>query len=237
MKNLSEIQFIHWSNSIQSTDYDVKFVNNLINGTEKTCVKLLDIGGGNGSFADKISGKAKVTVVDKSQLAADGFISNPDVTLAFEDFFTFTPDSTFDYILFKTVLHHFIGATETATLDLQTRALEKAASMLSTNGRLVIEENFYQGVFGSDITARTIFWLTRSQLFAPLFRKLGANTAGEGVRFRSFKSWEKIFSDQGFEVDLLEKSTDWAKDFPWWQRLPLLCIDRYQAILVLRPTQ
>ena len=78
---------------------------------------------------------------------------------------------------------------------------------------------------------------------------MGANTAGEGVRFRSKKSWNKVFENLDIHKISEVSHPDWAKRFPpikeldkYWihiareviTRLVLLCSDRSQTMSVFK---
>lgn len=238
MKNTSEIKFLEWSNSIVETNYDVVCVSDILKKFNGKPIIGLDVGGGNGKFASCICSivpSCKMTVIDKSSIAINNFISNENVELKYEDYFNYNEESQFDFIVFKTVLHHFISHSELMTSELQERALLKSAQLLSDGGCIIVEENFYESFLGTDITGRIIFFLTKLKAFETIFRKLGANTAGEGVRFRSFSSWETIINKANLEISTVAKSNTWGCKFPLWQRIPLICTRRFQAVLILTP--
>ncbi len=235
-----EYMFVEWSQSINENTYDLAKINQILKDRfgEKS-FKGLDVGGGIGSVAEVICNsfeKAHVDVLDCSSWAKNFFKTTSRKKLIFQNFFEFNSLEKYDFIIFRTVLHHFVGNSERKTLDLQITALKRAhAEFLKDGGLVFVVENFYQPIFGGDITGRLIYELTKLKAPEKLFRKLGANTAGEGVRFRSFESWSDIFVKSGFTIEEDTVSENW--DFPMWQRIPFVCKRRFQALVVLRRTQ
>lgn len=235
--NQSEHMFVEWSQGIQADNYDVERVVSLLNSLENENLHGLDIGGGIGRYAqlvcDAVPG-CKITVLDKSELAEDAFVNDPRLELEAGDYFDYTPPHKYDFVIFKTVLHHFIADNEKTTTELQRSALNKARALLRPGGLLLIEENYYQGLMGGDLPGRLIYFVTRQQWVEDLVRRLGANTAGEGVRFRAFNSWRSLIEDEGFALASLECSPTWGQRWAWWQRIPLLSSGRFQGVLEAR---
>lgn len=242
VKNQSEHMFIEWAQGIQADNYDVEHVATLLNNLGNDRLEGLDVGGGIGRYAqlvcDQVPG-CKMVVLDKSELAEEAFVDDSRLVLKNADFFTFAPSRRYDFVIFKTVLHHFIDGSEAETAELQQRALKKAHQLLRPGGLLLIEENFYQGIFGlkDDTPGKIIFAITRQRWIENLVRRLGANTAGEGVRFRAMGSWQKMLEEENFAVGSLTCSPTWGRDWPLWQRLPLLGSRRFQGVLVARSEQ
>lgn len=201
-------------------------------GSEST--RGLDVGGGIGKFASIITENVdgcSIVVVDNSDLVCDSFVVNDNVTLVESDWFEYKSEYKFDFIIFKTVLHHFVETSEIKTRNAQVLGLLKAAELLKDDGILIVEENFYESAFRlGDLAGRLIYEITKLTLIEKITRKLGANTAGEGVRFRSMLAWEKIFQESGFKIDQVTKC-QW--DWQAWQKIPLMGKDRFQAVLSL----
>ena len=232
----SEKKFVEWSECITLKHPNVQCVASILNERGGEPLHGLDVGGGVGTFASHVCTlvpDCRITIVDKSVLARDGFNANPALDFIEADFLSLDESQTYDFIVMKTVLHHFIGEGEQATRAAQKAALEKARRLLKPNGILLVEENFYEDFFGRDLIGRLILFLTQPRLIEPIIRRLGANTAGEGVRFRSFHGWKTLFAETGLGIDAVEESAHWGKDFPLWQRVPLMCKKRFQAILTL----
>lgn len=234
----SEYMFVEWSQDIRERSYDVVQVARLLRDLPGETLKGLDVGGGIGRYAQLICDqepRSHITVLDKSELAVNDFVDDDRLSLQACDFFNFSPSEKFDFVIFKTVLHHFIDDSEKTTEQLQREALRKAHSMLKPGGVVLIEENFYQGITGDDIPGRMIFFLTRQRWLAALTHRLGANTAGEGVRFRSFHSWLSILESEGFGLRSVFQSPTWGHSWPMWQQLPLFSSGRFQGILEAFP--
>ncbi len=232
-----EIKFVEWSQEARASDYDIAYIVDVLKRIRKPEIKVLDVGGGIGSvgrvLADSSNG-VEVDVVDNSSLAAKHFLRHAKLRLVYADFLDVRSDRKYDAIIFRTVLHHIIGDSSRKTFALQHEAICKAKDMLHDDGRLLIIENFYDPVISKDISGELIFQCTKLKSLAPLFRRLGANTAGEGVRFRSLKSWLDMFRMHRLELTgdiVMEK---WNSPLPIWQRLPLLLGKKYQALIEFR---
>lgn len=233
---VSEVQFVEWSTGISSSDYDVVGCVDIINNLNKLEPKGLDVGGGMGRFASAIIEaipKARITIVDPSSLAEKSCIRTSKLQFQRADFLNFETEEKYDFIIFKTVLHHLVGPNEKTTRKFQIDALNKASRLLSDNGVIIVEENFYESLGSTDFTGRLIFEITRLKLIEKLVRMLKANTAGEGVRFRSTKSWEELFSQVKLRINATYPADEWGSVWPLWQKVPLLGRSRYQAILAL----
>jgi hypothetical protein len=234
-----DIKFVEWSRGVNEESYDLSEMMQIIESRFKgKSIKIADIGGGIGTTANALCSSFKTAyadVIDNSPLAKESFIGHSRSNLIFEDFFEFKAEKKYDVVIFRTVLHHFVGQSEKETLALQTKALDKTYSQLIAEGGLVfIIENFYEPAIGNDITGRIIYELTKLEFSSAVFRYLGANTAGEGVRFRSFMRWKSIFEKCGFELGAKITTEDWSMPMPIWQRIPFVCKNRYQALVVLR---
>jgi len=236
---VQDIKFVEWSRGVNEESYDLSEMTRIIENRFKgKSIKIADIGGGIGTTVNALCSSldtAYADVIDNSPLAQESFISHARTNLVYENFFDFKADRKYDVVIFRTVLHHFVGQSEKETLALQIKALNKTHSNLVTEGGVVfIIENFYEPAFGSDITGRIIYELTKLKFSSAVFRYLGANTAGEGVRFRSFNSWKRIFEKCGFELGTKITADDWSMSMPIWQRIPFVCKNRHQALVVLQ---
>ncbi len=244
-KEESDEKFIEWSKSTSETTYDVVALANNLKRIGHKAPTGLDIGGGIGTYAKSVVASCpdqdvRITVVDpgvdanEQRVEADGV----DYVLAPFDA-TFDSDEKYDFIIFRTVLHHLIADTESDTYQTQLTALTKAKSLLKPDGFIFVSENFYQPWIGTDTTSRIIFAVTscKAKGIAGLARRLGANTAGEGVRFRSLQAWTQIYDRVGFKIESHDLHPWWGGVMPFWQKLPLLCKDRYQAAQILTQTE
>jgi 2-polyprenyl-3-methyl-5-hydroxy-6-metoxy-1,4-benzoquinol methylase len=239
MKNISEIKFVEWSESINKDSPNLKSTITVLNRyLNLNKIIGLDIGGGIGKFSEIICqeiNNCKITVVDNSQLAKDSFISSKNVKLNYCDFFQYLgTDEKYDFVILKTVLHHFVDNTSSSTHLKQVKGLTISRNLLKDTGILIIEENFYEPIWGDKITGAIIYYLTKLKSIEKITRKLGANTAGEGVRFRSFNDWKNMLNSLDLEVEEVIIPSNWGKSFPIWQKIPLFCKKRFQAILVVK---
>lgn len=236
---LSDAKFIDWSNCTYDDSYDVVSLASYLKQLDKQELTGLDVGGGIGVFAKTVIDQCpekdvSFTVVDPGLSAAEQRVESTNISYELNTFDAFTSEQQYDFIVFRLVLHHLIGKDSQDTLETQRAALVKAKSLLKEGGVLFIVENFYEPMLGEDTTSKIIYRATSSKAIAGLTRRLGANTAGEGVRFRSLQSWTTLFESLGFGVDHVSVHPWWGNDMPAWQRWPLLCKNRYQAIKTLR---
>lgn len=162
---------------------------------------MLDIGGGNGMYADKILShypNASVTLVEPESTLIDKNLDHPRKDLICSTFQDTIFSDKFDVIQFNWVLHHFVGDSYEASIELQRKALEKAFQNLSNNGIVVVFENFYEGLFVQNLPSALIYQSTASKSLAPITSKMGANTAGVGVCFNSRSRWHDMILEAGF---------------------------------------
>ena len=212
----------------------MRAVSEILNSLGKEYIVGLDVGGGMGQFASAVTNLVNgchIIVVDNSSLVGPSFVKNTKCSLIKSDWFTYESQKKYDFVIFKTVLHHFVRNSERQTRNAQIFGLIKAAGMLKDDGVLIMQENFYESVFPSmDLSGWLIYQITKIKFIEKVTRKLGANTAGEGVRFRNMKAWLNIIERAGFNVDsVVTKHWDWEL----WQKIPLLGHSRYQAVLRL----
>ncbi len=234
----SEVKFIEWTTSRKKNSYDslltVGAINSLLNKDKKIG---LDIGGGIGTFSLHISLKtdSHIDVVDPSLLAKKNFLVHNKLNLISEDFREFNKDKKYDFIFLNFVLHHILGDDLGTTKRAQMDFIEKTISYLNDDGILIVEELYYNGMFGSDITGQIIYQLTKLKCIEKFTRFLGANTAGEGVRFRSNKSWNKLFQNLGLIKIAEAADPNWGKKFSLHKILLLLIgSNRFQSISIFK---
>lgn len=163
---------------------------------------MLDVGGGNGLYADKILSRypdSRVTLIEPEQSLIEKNRPHYNKTLRCSLFQDLNFETTFDIVQFNWVLHHFIGDSYGRSHELQKSALQTAHDNLSQNGIVVIFENFYEGNLVSNLPGALIYQLTASKLLAPITKKLGANTSGVGVCFNSRTRWHDMLLETGFK--------------------------------------
>ena len=171
----------------------------------KSPIHILDIGGGNGLFADKLLKHfpfSEVTIVepDLPLLARNTAHCHKHlVNKTFQDFYC--AEGSFDIIHMNWVLHHFIGHSYSETVQHQIDSLHQASELLKPGGKLLIFENFYESFVSDDFSGRLIYQLTAMETPKRLIRKLGANTAGIGVAFHSQNQWCHLINRSGLTVN------------------------------------
>lgn len=166
---------------------------------------FLDIGGGNGTFADKILESyplARGTVIDNSELLLSKNSMNSRKRTVHAPIEGVGPilSEKFDIIFMNFLLHHLVGSSYRDTRKNQVLGLKAAKDLLAFGGRISIFENLFDGLVLDIIPSHLIFQLTSSKILAPVIRTLGANTAGVGVCFLSKKEWEKTIMLAGLEI-------------------------------------
>jgi ubiquinone/menaquinone biosynthesis C-methylase UbiE len=183
---------------------------------------FLDVGGGNGSFADMLLRaypRARGVVLDPAEILLRENKPHPrkEVKLAgaetMEEVFG---ERRFDLILFNWILHHLVLGSYAKTLALQRAVILKARRLLARGGVVSVLENLYEGKAIDSGPSRLIFELTSSKLLKSLVRRLGANTAGCGVCFRSRTAWERDAQWAGLRVarfvEMTPKPIGFAKE-------------------------
>jgi SAM-dependent methyltransferase len=232
-----DVKFVEMSRELTADHYDIRRILEKVRALGRGQLRILDVGGGIGSMAAALADalpQATVDVIDLSPLARDNFIVHERTSLIVDDFLRWEPEIRYDVVIFRTVLHHIVGPTESETRASQHRAIEKASGITAPGGKLFVVENFYDPIATEDFTGRMIYYLTRSKAVAWIARRLGANTAGEGVRFRSFRSWSTLFASHGYEILDVLRAPKASWYVPVWQRAPVFCADCYQALVELK---
>jgi SAM-dependent methyltransferase len=188
---------------------------------------LLDVGGGNGVFCDKILAEyplARVTVLDNSDLllarnkpsARKRLIRASATELG-------GVVGEYDVITCYWLLHHLVSGNYRDSRENIRFTLSQCRRLLSTRGRLSVWENLYDGLWADGVPGRLIYFLT-SLRWGPLARLVkagGANTAGVGVCFQSAAQWAMHFRDAGLAGDLVRDSLFPSSRKPSLTRLAL----------------
>ncbi|HDM8169040.1 TPA: class I SAM-dependent methyltransferase [Vibrio harveyi] len=199
----------------QTTSFDTEYIDkgmfevltkqlNMLYPTQQP-FHLLDVGGGNGMYADKILNhypNAQVTLIEPEASLIAKNRPNPNKHLVCHLFQDAALESSFDIIQFNWVLHHFVTDTYQSTKQVQQEALHCAYRHLTPGGLIVMFENFYEGLLVNNLPSSLIYRSTSSKLLAPLTQRLGANTAGVGVCFHSRTTWHDMIIEAGFKTVL-----------------------------------
>ena len=234
----SDAKFIEWSEGTNPSSFDVVEIARMLRARDLGSVRVLDVGGGIGTFAVALveacaDVDVRVTVLDPSTASVPRRRLHDRVSYVTGTLASHPPDGTWDVVVLRTVVHHFVERRLAATERAQLDALVRVRGLLAPGATVCVVENLYEPMIGTDTTGRLIFRVTANRLVAVPARMLGANTAGEGVRFRSDASWRDLYRRAGFRV--LDEVTRprWGASMPWWQRWPLLCRSRRQVLHVL----
>jgi len=168
--------------------------------------RILDVGGGNGLFVDRVLeafSSTEATLVEPAPNLAKANKPSPRKTVLQSTLQRVDPQDVepVDVVFFNWVLHHFVVDSYKATTRTQSDALVLARKMLKPSGRLIVFEQLYNGSPFDDLPGRLIYELTSQKRLAPLVARLGANTAGVGVCFHSERGWRKLFARAGLRVD------------------------------------
>lgn len=180
---------------------------------------FIDIGGGNGLFADRILEyfpSSIATIIDNSEplLRKNKPNSRKTIVLgSIEQIDELLPNQVFDVIFINWVLHHLVTDSYQKTQESIIHALKLSKKMLSKRGYLSIFENMYDGLLFDNLPSHLIFHLTSSKILAPVTKRLGANTAGCGVCFLSKKKWEEKLSKSGFSIQTYTDDVKWRMPF------------------------
>jgi SAM-dependent methyltransferase len=193
--------------------YDAEFVDE--RGMEIICSAIdrhfpdgrfsfLDVGGGNGIFADRILDRypsARGTVIDSSELMISKNAARPrKEAIVCDAAEVAARGELFDLIFCNLVLHHLVTTgSYRRTRENVERVLAGLAGCLSESGCISVYELEFNGLI-DDFPGHAIFALTSSKVLAPVVKRLGGNTAGVGACFRSHRAWTKLFYGVGLDL-------------------------------------
>jgi SAM-dependent methyltransferase len=197
---------------------------------------VVDIGGGRGFFAQRLAAltSRKVRVIDIDPVSIEACRA-AGVEVELGDALAPRIRGDEDVVTFNLILHHLVGPSEAATLDLQRCAL---AAWKGRVRAIFVNEYIYESV-GGGLAGRLIFEITKSKFLSAIARavsafvpSLRANTFGVGVRFRTHDEWRQIFEGLGYEVSGVRLGEEEAISLP--RRLLLIRHLRRDSFL-LRP--
>ena len=195
---------------------------------------VLDVGGGNGVYADRLLRtfqRSHVTVLEPDAYLLSRNRSHQRKQIVQGTFQSAELSNySFDIIQFNWVLHHFVSNSYSKTRALQQEALREARMLLRPGGRIIILENFYDGFLFDNLPSRIIYSLTSNKWISPLIKHAGANTAGVGVCFNSKKCWEKQIKAAEFNHIQIEHCYDFSA--LGWLKRNLLGINKQHVGLI-----
>jgi len=186
---------------------------------------FLDIGGGNGVFSDKVLDtfpRSQAVLLDNSEylISLNKRSERKRIICdSVENIDKLFQGERFDVIFLNLVLHHFVSAGYKSTYQNVKDTFLRLKSLLSSGGYVYVMEDFYSGLIFDGFPGYLIFTLTSSKMFSGLTRKLGANTGGVGVCFRSKRQWEKIIKECSFKI--VHQGDSVVFEFPLYKKLLL----------------
>ncbi|TPV94083.1 MAG: class I SAM-dependent methyltransferase [Myxococcales bacterium FL481] len=169
---------------------------------------ILDVGGGNGAFVDRLLAKypaAQAWLVDDApQMIARNVPHDRKQTMCASvfDLELRLPEPRFDLITVNVLLHHLVDDSPMETRERVVECLALLRDRLQTGGVMAIYEQFYDSFVPGIDPGELIFGITRLRAAAPLLRALGFATAGIGVAFRSRRGWLELFAEAGLRVSV-----------------------------------
>jgi ubiquinone/menaquinone biosynthesis C-methylase UbiE len=187
---------------------------------------ILDIGGGNGAFVDKVLAhypRARGTVLDNSEHLLSRNRPNERKSLLLksaEDLASV--EGSYDLVSCNWVLHHLVDSSYGKTREHQLTALREMRRLLTPRGRISIFENNYAGFVHNNLPGRIIYAVTSSKILAGFARRMGANTAGVGVCFLSKDQWLVTLGRADLRVRAYAEPDKWRWPVKWYARLPLM---------------
>lgn len=150
---------------VKPRPYDYFFINFIkSNKTKYAC--LLDVGGGQGTFACLVKNRfpeISVTVVDPSQKLLDIIKDDKIIKINGNLPYDLNVDSNFDYIHIKEVFHHIVGSTINESRELTRVSLRNIWKILNDDGFIMIHELFYDGYLFPTLPRMLIFYLLSLQ--------------------------------------------------------------------------
>jgi ubiquinone/menaquinone biosynthesis C-methylase UbiE len=184
---------------------------------------LLDVGGGNGAFVDRVLRTypdAVATVLDISEYMLDRNVPHARKTMLRKSVADLPQlRDRYDVVAAHWFLHHLVGRTYRETLANQREALRSMARLLTPRGRISVFENNYAGWISDSLPGYLIYQLTASKTLAPVTRRLGANSAGVGVCFQSREQWRQAFRDAGLDCLGYVEPDVWEWPLRWHWRV------------------
>jgi ubiquinone/menaquinone biosynthesis C-methylase UbiE len=179
---------------------------------------VLDLGGGNGFFADRLLErfpKSAITILDtSSELLAKNqpSIRKELIHGSIEYMTDILTGRTFDCITVNWVFHHLVGNSYLTCRKNCLDTLMKCKELLKPNGLVIVAENMFDGYLGANLPSHLIYAITSTAW--PWFVRLASrffNTAGVGVCFQSQRAWRHMFAEAEFDVIAFQRGLVW-----WW---------------------
>ena len=170
-------------------------------------LRFIDLGGGNGVFADRVMDAypmATGVVGDNAAMLLAKHHERQGKTSVQVDALNLPAAQLgrADVVFLNWILHHLVVTGDYArTRRNILRTLNDVRWLLQPGGRVSVYEDMYDGAVVHNAPSHLIFAATSSRRLAGMTRRFGANTAGVGVCFQSERSWRRLFAEAGYEVE------------------------------------
>ena len=184
--------------------YDYYFINQMkLLKTRQT--RLLDVGGGSGTFAASVKEEipqSEVTIIDPTQTLLD-MITDPRIkkikgnlphNLNLQD------ATFFDFICVKEVLHHLTNSSVAGSKKLTIESLLELRDHLEDDGYLLIHELYYESPLLDTATRTMIFYALAVQNFLNIKLPSKEFLLGLEVCFYTRRELVNMVRRCGFEV-------------------------------------
>lgn len=197
---------------IEVQDYDYYFLEKMQekgNGQ----ASLLDIGGGDGTFARLVKQKSPstdVTVIDPSKRLLDK-IDTASITKVLGALPSdLNVNETYDFVHVKEVLHHLTGRSIADSKKISERSLFAIRRLLKEDGLLLIHELFYEGYLIPSISRFMIFAALRIQNTTRVRIPQRFFLLDLDVCFYTRREFRQMLSQAGYEI-VDYRETPWTK--------------------------
>ncbi len=221
-------------NSDQTEAFDTEYVHDGLWSIIRTHIdndfpdgefKFVDLGGGNGIFADRVLNQYPASmgiVIDRSEILIAKNREHPRKTTicdSIENLSDHSECNESDLVFLNWVLHHLVSSTRSESISNISHTLSQVSRLLNDRGRLSVFENMYDGLILDELPSKIIFALTSNIKYAHIIRRLGANTAGCGVCMLSHRIWNRMFDETGLQI--LDYTDDHDRKVAFLRRLLL----------------
>lgn len=153
----------------------------IIEMKKRNKLRLLDIGGGGGEFARYIKKQLKVNnkylkleIVVIDTVKYDMWdVADEDIEYVLCDAVDINKKlehDSFDYIFCNMFVHHLIGNDYKNSFKIRKNVFEAIRNVLKKDGKLLITDNFNNGIILDSISCRIIFALTTCHTTLQLYK-------------------------------------------------------------------
>lgn len=223
MRQLSDSQLASFDTEYVDADRWQMVKRNIDRDFPDGKFRFLDLGGGTGRFADLLLANyplAEGCVFDNSELLLAKNNPDPRKQLICDSAEHLGKiDGRFDLVSVHWLLHHLVGDSYAQTTINQRAVLGGLAGLLASRGRISVFENNYQGLLLDALPGWLIYEATSMRSLAALTRRLGANTAGVGVCFRSEQQWRAMIAATGYKIVDYDEPDQWIWPLRWYWRV------------------